>query len=121
MVTKIVIFRSKYLFQRTLKSRRALTINCLSNSAAKKDGEKWQPCDHPNNVQRKKMLGLCVALGVKVVMSNHTYMVGDEFYLQTEGGPIGLELTGIVARVYMMSWDKRFMKAVEDEGLNVEM
>ena len=32
-------------------------------------------------------------------MSNHNSSVGDKFYLKTKGDPIGLELTGAIARV----------------------
>ena len=47
------------------------------------------------------MIGIAVSEGVKVCMSNHTYCVGDKVYLQTAGGPIGLELTGAVSRPFM--------------------
>ena len=60
-------------------------------------------------------------MGVKIVMSNHTYSVGDKFYLQTKGGPIGLELTGAIARVFMNSWDKKYLKKVKDNGLDMKM
>ena len=71
----------------------------------------------PNNSQKKKLLAMVVAYGVKLVMSNHVYAVGDDFYLQTRGGPIGLELTGVVARVFMMHWDRQFLLMVREAGL----
>ena len=49
------------------------------------------------------------------------YAVGDDFYLQASGGPIGLELTGVLARVLMKNWDKRFLKAVADAGFVIMM
>ena len=54
-------------------------------------------------------------------MTNHVYTVGDDFYLQASGGPIGLTLTGVLARVLMMNWDRRFLKAVKDAGLVIMM
>ena len=87
----------------------------------KEDHEKWFDCDNPNDEQKKKLLGMAIAMGVKIVMSNHTYSVGDKFYLQTEGGPIGLELTGAIARVFMNSWDKKYLKKVKENGLDMKM
>jgi hypothetical protein len=47
-------------------------------------------------------------------MSNRTYNFNGETLLQKEGGPIGLELTGAIARVFMLSWDRRFLTRVEN-------
>ena len=46
------------------------------------------------------MLALAISTGVKVVMSNHTYTVGDQSFLQTIGGAIGLELTGAFVKSF---------------------
>ena len=37
-------------------------------------------------------------------MGNHVYIFDGQAYLQTEGGVIGLRLTGLVARVVMDRW-----------------
>ena len=58
-----------------------------------------------------------MAAGVDFVFANHCYRVGDKFYLQTNGAPIGLELAGSVSRPFMMRWDKRYLKAVADAGI----
>ena len=67
------------------------------------------------------MLALVLAHGVKKVMSNHVYKTGDEFYLQNDGGPIGLELTGAVHRPFMRMWDRRYLKAVSNAGYQMLM
>ena len=64
---------------------------------------------------------MAIAMDVKIVMSNHTYSVGDKFFLQTKGGPIGLELTGAIARVFMNFWDKKHLKKVEESDLEMKM
>ena len=51
------------------------------------------------------------------VLSQHTYKAGDVLYLQTKGGPIGLELTGVVSRPFMMFWDKKYLKMVVESGM----
>ena len=102
--------------------RRPLTINCLSNEASKHDDERWVKAPNsPTMVQKKRIFAMAVAYGCKVVMTNHVYTVGDDFYLQASGGPIGLTLTGVLARVLMMNWDRRFLKAVKDAGLVIMM
>ena len=52
---------------------------------------------------------------------NHVYTVGDKFYLQSSGGPIGLKLTGILAEVVMMDWDKRFLQTLRENGIVMRM
>ena len=76
---------------REKKTTRQLTINCLKTFGG------WLPAACvPNEVQKQKILALVVAAGVDMVFANHCYRVGDKFYLQTDGGPIGLELAGAV-------------------------
>ena len=67
--------------------------------------------------KKKPIIALTVAAGVDFVFANHCYRVGDKFYLQTNGAPIGLELAGSVSRPFMMRWDKRYLKAVADAGI----
>ena len=54
------------------------------------------------------MLALAYAEGVRVVFKGHTYNFGDKFYLQLEGGPIGLRLTAMIARLICLWFDFMF-------------
>ena len=47
--------------------------------------------------------------GLRVVMKNHVYEFDGEIRHQSEGGPFGLELTGNVAQVFMIWWDRSLM------------
>ena len=67
------------------------------------------------------MLGLAVSYGVHAVLSNHTYKVGDVMYLQSSGGPIGLELTGAVARPFMLRWDRLYLEKVKKVGMKMPL
>ena len=73
---------------------RRITIQYLKQ---KKNNDKWLPARRPGIRQKRKMLAFAVAFGVHAVLSAHTYRVGDTLYLQ-----IGIELTGAVARPYML-------------------
>ena len=94
------------------------TINFLQS---KKNDQKWTVARKPGVRQQKKMLALVISAGVKMVMSNHTYKVGDIFYHQAEGGAIGLELTGAVSRPFMIRWDRLYLEKVRKAGVTMRM
>jgi hypothetical protein len=105
--------------KRKKKSRqRRITINYLRN---KKNEDSWTVGRKPGNRQKRKMLALAISVGVDTVMSGHTYMIGDVCYLQTEGGAIGLELTGAVSRPFMQKWDNLYVKKAEMAGIPMRM
>ena len=52
-------------------------------------------------------------------MTNHIYCFDDKIKKQAEGGPIGLELTGEVAIIFMTWWDKQFQMKLRNNGLTV--
>jgi hypothetical protein len=84
--------------------QRKITIKYLQH---KKNKDKWLPARIPGVRQKRRMLSLAVSIGVHTALSNHTYCVGDQPYLQMSGGPIGLQLTGAVSRAFMMRLVKR--------------
>ena len=43
-------------------------------------------------------------------MQSHLYQLAGKVYLQKDGGPIGLELSGALARVVMLLWDRELMQ-----------
>ena len=97
---------------------RSITINYLQDD---KNDDKWYRGRKPGRVQQRRMISLAVTIGIYQVMSQHTYKVGDVCYLQMEGGPIGLELTGAVSRAFMMSWDRKYLEMVRKAGLKMRM
>ena len=57
---------------------------------------------------------------IQATMKNHVYMLDDKVYHQSEGGPIGLQLTGAVARTFMLWWDKTFMEKLKEATKNMD-
>ena len=102
--------------QRKKKRTKRITINYLRS---KRNDEKWAVARKPGVRQKRKMLALVISTGVRVVMANHTYKVGDQCYLQAEGGAIGLELTGAVSRPFMMRWDRIYLERVRMAGMKM--
>ena len=60
------------------------------------------------------MMSLAIKSGVRVVMESHVYKFNGKTYQQSQGGAIGLELTGAVARVYMIWWDKMLKQQLKE-------
>ena len=66
-----------------------------------------EPKRKPNIAEKKQMLGKAVEIAVRVVMSNHVYKFNGVTRKQSEGGAIGLRLTGAVALCVMVWWDRQ--------------
>ena len=108
----------EYIPKRKITTGRKITIAYLCN---KNNDDKWQKARQPGKKEKKKMVALAVAEGVRACMSNHTYRVGDTTFQQQAGGPIGLELTGAVSRAFMHRWDKLYLEKVEKAGIQMKM
>ena len=102
--------------ERKVETGREITVAYLCNKA---NEEKWKTTKTPEKEQRKKMVALAVAEGVRVCMSNHVYSIGDKLFVQKAGGPIGLELTGAVSRAFMWRWDKLYLEKVQNAGIKM--
>ena len=65
---------------RVKKTRRKLTMHSLYVNTADKD---WLPSKTPSEDQKRILLGLVMAIGIDKIMSNHTFMLGDDVFLQS--------------------------------------
>ena len=52
-------------------------------------------------------------------MKHHVYQFGGCIRKQRDRGPIGLELSGAIARVYMLQWDRQFLALARENNLNL--
>ena len=59
------------------------------------------------------MLGRSMEVMVDTIMSNHIYQFDSRVFRQVEGGPIGLEITGVLARLVMLWWDGKFLAQLQ--------
>ena len=69
-----------------------------------------------SDMQKRTLLA---KVAIKSVFANHVYRFMGVTYLQLEGGPIGLRLTSVVARVVMDHWVSRFLTSLQDSGVKV--
>ena len=71
--------------------------------------------------EERRMIGKSVELLIISCMKNHVYKFGNKIRKQSEGGPIGLGLTGEIADCYMIKWDKKFLQKCKDLGINLTL
>ena len=82
----------------------------------------WVPAvSVPDRREQRLMLTEAIKIGMTVVMSNHVYMFDGKMHHQQSGGSIGLELTGNIAQVFMIWWDRAFRSRLSDTGILVRL
>ena len=55
----------------------------------------------PDDSVAREMFCEAVAIKIKRTMQLHDYQIDGEIYRQTEGGSIGMDLTGVVSDIYI--------------------
>ena len=79
------------------------------------DKDKFEPPIRiPNAAEERKLLGKVIEIMIIAGMTNHVYRFNNTIRIQIDGGPIGLSLTGQVADCYMIDWDLKFLKKLEE-------
>ena len=58
---------------------------------------------------------------IDVVMSTHVYKFGNKYFLQHQGGPIGLRSTASLASLIMKIWDMSWRLLLEKEKIDLKM
>ena len=65
------------------------------------------------------MLGLASSRSTRHVMMNHFFSINGQIYRQRDGSPIDKDLSVEGASLYMILWDKKFMKKLKTLGINL--
>ena len=98
----------------TKKSRRGAPPKITGSGVAiaKKDRfEPWRKAEGiPNEEEKRLMVKEAIKAVLLVIMKNHTYIFNKEIRLQLSGGAIGVDLTGVMAQIFMSWWDKEVLK-----------
>ena len=63
----------------------------------------------PDETMERKMFCAAVAVMIKRTMRLHDFKIDVKIYRQSEGGAIGMDLTGVVSDIYMCEWDKQLI------------
>ena len=91
---------------------------CATDNTPEKRFKPWiPPTQTPDKNTTKKMLSLALQVVIKLIMNNHIYKINDTYKKQSQGGPIGLELTGDIAQIYMCWWDKQMKTKLTNNSI----
>jgi len=71
----------------------------------------WKPAS--DEVATHRMLTGALRFVLIFIMKNHVYKFDGTARKQAKGGAIGLELTGVLAQISMVWWDREFKARVE--------
>ena len=58
-------------------------------------------------------------MAIRTTFGHHIYLFQNKLFKQQKGGPIGLHLTGVVDRLVMDHWAKRFRSILETNRISV--
>ena len=91
-------------------------------------GKEWneeniwnQPMRDPTDAEKKRMVALAVPEKVRYLMSNHLFKFREDIHKQTDGGSIGNELTGVVAKTRVIRFMRRLKQALEDSNVDAKI
>ena len=76
------------------------------------------PREAPDEAKQRVMLTEALKIVLTVIMKNHIYNFNDVMRRQKEGGAIGMDITGELAKVFMVWWDKQVLQKLR--GLDME-
>ena len=63
------------------------------------------------------MLVEALKVALTLIMTKHVYVFNDELRLQMEGGAIGVDLTGVLADIFMSWWDREMVRRLQEIGI----
>ena len=87
------------------------------------DESKWRwnnQCE-PDNSEIRELFTVMIMKVVSFVMKNHIYSFDGKVYRQTKGGPIGLRLTGVLAKIVMIEFGRRWKELTSELGIYVPL
>ena len=79
----------------------------------------WFPAREPTQLEKKNLLAAALEIGIRKMFSLHTYQFAGKLFQQTDGGPIGMRITGACARVVMAEWSIRVNEILKQGGVEV--
>ena len=93
---------------------------------AEKEDDRYRPWVFPDisNIDlatKRKLVTEALRIVLLVLLQTHTYEFAGNLKLQKKGGPIGMELTGVVAQVFMVWWDRQLKQRLHNIGFEMKM
>ena len=97
----------------TRRSNRGRRPNITGCGTEVNDEDRHRPWIFPDITEmsydnKKKLITEALRIVLLYTLKTHAYEFAGAIRLQRRGGPIGMELTGVVAQVFMVWWDRQF-------------
>ena len=83
------------------------TKNTKPKSPLDEEAYTWKDDIEPSEIQMRRMLAFLALEIVDFIMNNHTYTVGEDIFLQSEGAPIGMDFARVISRIIMNVFDEK--------------
>ena len=80
-----------------------------------------RPKRKPNCYEERRMIKEALRFVLLLIMKNHIYIFNGTLKKQREGGAIGIDLTGVLAQIFMSWWDKRMLEKLLINGIHVDL
>ena len=107
---------------RTTNRGKFPTVKSLNPQKEHKRYKNWRrPEQSPNNTQKRELIIRALHIAIKFIMNNHTYTFGNQIRKQTKGGPIGLDITGAIAQIYLIWWAEELKTRLSNHGIDLEV
>ena len=107
------------------RSNRGLKPTITASGIKTKKSERYGPwnfpVEKPTKQQIKLMLMEAIKVGLEVVLNNHIYTYDGVNRKQNSGGAIGLQLTGVIANIFMTWWDRQLVRRINGLGIECKM
>ena len=96
-----------------------ITGYALDESKTKRFRPWLPPSEEPGEDTIRKMFTEAMKIALLFIIKNHLYTFDHKIKLQLKEGPIGLELTGVLAQLFMVWWDRQFKTKMDEDGLRL--
>jgi hypothetical protein len=70
---------------------------------------------------KRKLFVEAIRVVLKTLLETHTYNFAGEIRRQKEGGAIGMELTGVVAQIFMVWWDRQLTEKLREINIALKL
>ena len=108
--------------RRFTKGTKPGLTGCGPRGKVADDEEIWVfPDREPTELEKRRLLACNVEIGIRMLFRSHLYQFIGKVYLQNDGGPIGVRLSGAVARAVMGEWDAKINEVFADERLRIKL
>ena len=113
---------SRFLPRRKGTGRPPEFVGSGSDKNRTKRYEPWVfPWARPRNQMVRTMFCMSIEIMICETMRLHDFSFSGELFRQSRGGSIGLDLTGVVADIYMCEWDENLIRLMEGASMTLKV